>query len=69
MNEKQKAELAKSIVDFMAKRGVDVAVVDSLLDPGTLAVFLTDGGKLARDDGLALAHYVRGWKLFGQFIR
>lgn len=69
MNEKQKAALAGAIRDFMAKRGVEVAVVDSLLDPGTLAVFKADGGLLSKDDGGALAVFMRGWLLFGPLIR
>lgn len=69
MNDKQKAALSKAIVRFMADRGVEVAVVDSLIDPSTLAVFRSDGAELSADDGQAVVRFIFGWRLFGQFIR
>lgn len=64
-SERRKAALAEALVKYMAKRGKDVAVVDSVEDPSGLAVFGTDGSRLTDEDAQAIRLFSRGYRVFG----
>ncbi|QRI45470.1 hypothetical protein SEA_LEONA_62 [Arthrobacter phage Leona] len=63
--ERRKAALAAALVKFMAKRGKDVVVVDSVEDPAGLAVFGTDGARLTDEDARAIRAFSMGYRVFG----
>ncbi|UXE05415.1 hypothetical protein SEA_RENNA12_64 [Arthrobacter phage Renna12] len=63
--ERRKAALAEAVVKFMAKRGKDVVVVDSVDDPAGIAVFGSDGSRLTEDDAQAIRYFARGYRVFG----